>query len=75
MVFHRRQPSQHIGQVFLRIDPAPPAALNDRVNDGGAPPRVRMSDERARKLAEDLTAAEVTFPGTNLRLIYELVSA
>lgn len=34
-----------------------------------------VSDERARKLAEQLTAAEVTFPGTNLRLIYELVSA
>lgn len=34
-----------------------------------------VSDERARKLAEELTAAEVSFPGTNLRLIYELVSA
>ena len=34
-----------------------------------------VSDERARKLAEGLTAAEVTSPGTNLRLIYELVSA
>lgn len=34
-----------------------------------------VSDERARILAEELTAAEVTFPGTNLRLIYELVSA
>lgn len=34
-----------------------------------------VSDERARKLAEELTEAEVLFPGTNLRLIYELVSA
>jgi len=34
-----------------------------------------VSDQRARILAQELTAAEVTFPGTNLRLIYELVSA
>ncbi len=34
-----------------------------------------VSDERARHLAAALTAAEITFPGSNLRLIYELVSA
>jgi len=33
-----------------------------------------VSDQLAQKLADELTAAEVCFPGTNLRLIYELVS-
>jgi len=45
VVFHGRQPPQHIGQVFLGIEAVPAAALNDRVNHGAAPTRLRMSDE------------------------------
>jgi hypothetical protein len=34
----------------------------------------RSSDEVARYLAEQLNATESEYPGTNLRLVYKLVS-
>lgn len=34
----------------------------------------RASDEAARYLAEQLNATETVYPGTNLRLVYKLVS-
>ena len=39
------QPSEHVGQVRLRIDPASSAAGEQRVDDGTAPARVRVPDE------------------------------
>ena len=34
----------------------------------------RLSDKAARHLAEQLNATETVYPGTNLRLVYKLVS-
>ena len=46
VVFHGGQATQHIGQVFLRIDAAAAATLNDGVDDGAAPAGVGMADEQ-----------------------------
>ena len=35
----------------------------------------RSSDEAIRHLCDELTSTETVFPGTDLRIIYELVSA
>ena len=46
VVFHRGQPAQYIGQIFLGIDPATPTTLDDGVDDRAAPPGVGMADEQ-----------------------------
>jgi hypothetical protein len=45
VVFHGGQAAQHIGQIFLRVDAATAATLNDGVDDRTAPAGVGMADE------------------------------
>ncbi len=45
MVGHRGQASQHVGQIFLRVDATAPAALDDGVDNCTAPTCVGMTDE------------------------------
>lgn len=54
------QPSEHVGQVILRIDAAPAAADDDRVNDGAAPAGIRVADEQPALLS-DCGRADVVF--------------
>ena len=42
---HRRQPLENIGEVFLRIDAVTAAALNDGIDDGTAPPGIRVPEK------------------------------
>jgi len=42
---HRRQPLENIGEVFLRIDAVAAAALNDGIDDGTAPPGIRVPEK------------------------------
>ena len=45
LVAHRRQARENIGEIFLRIDAVTAAALDEGVNDGAAPTRVRVADK------------------------------
>jgi hypothetical protein len=46
VIFHGGQAAQHISQVFLWIDAAATATLNDGVDDRAAPAGVGMADEQ-----------------------------
>jgi hypothetical protein len=46
VIFHGGQATQHIGQVFLRINATAAATLNDGVDDRAAPASVGVADEQ-----------------------------
>ena len=43
--FGRRQATEDIGEIVLRVDAAPPATEQDGVDHGAAPSRLRMTNE------------------------------
>ena len=45
-ILHCGQSLEHVGQIFLRIDPAPPATLNDGVDHRAAPTRLGMPNKQ-----------------------------
>ena len=79
------EPSEHVGEVRLRIDAAAPAAHDHGVDDGTAPAGIRMADEepalpphgrRANGILDevvvDLEAAIAEIPDQRLVLINEV---
>ena len=60
MVFHGGQAAQDIGQIFLGVDTATAATLNDRVDHRTAPTGVGMADKEPA-LATDHRRSHVVF--------------
>jgi len=42
----RRQAGQHVGQIVLRVQAAPPATDQDRIDHGAAPSGLGMANEQ-----------------------------
>jgi hypothetical protein len=61
---HGREPSQDIGQVFLRVDPATAATDDEGVDDSAAPTGVGVSNEEP---------AATTDGGNPNRVFHEIV--
>ena len=53
-----RQPRQHLGEIFLRVQAAPPATDQDRIDHCAAPSGLGVADEEP-SLATDRRRAEV----------------
>ena len=49
---HRWQAPENVGEVLLRVNGVAAAALDDGVDDGTAPPCVRMADEKPPLLSD-----------------------
>jgi hypothetical protein len=49
---HGGEAPENVGEVFLRVDAVAAAALDEGVNDGAAPARLRMSNEEPPALAD-----------------------
>ena len=54
----RRQAGQHVGEIFLRVQAAPPATDQDGIDHRAAPSRLGMADEEP-SLATDRRRANV----------------
>lgn len=59
---HQGQAPEDIGEIFLRVDAEAAATLNDGVDDGGAPSRIRMPDEEPSLLPDGRRAYVVFTP-------------
>ena len=49
---HRGQTAERIGQVFLRVDAKAAAALDEGIDHGATPTRVRVPDKEPAALAD-----------------------
>ncbi len=81
-----RQAGQHIGEIFLRVQAAPPATDQDRINHRTAPSRLGMADEQPPLAAHrrganvildqivvDLKAAVFEIPDQGVILVQKII--
>ena len=52
-VHQARESAQHVGEIFLRIDAAPAAALDDPIDHRAAPAGLWVADEEPTTLVRE----------------------